>query len=88
LDGGGWGDAGVWLVGVLVEGDEGTGGVEDGLEGRAVVVAETVVVGAGDDVLVGDGCGTWVVFGNEADGEYGLVEVVVFFLGVLALGNR
>jgi hypothetical protein len=86
LGGWGWGDAGVGLVGESVEGDEDARGVEGGLDG-IVVVTETMVGGVGDDVLVGDGGGTGMVFGFKADGGDGLAEVVPFFLGVFAFGN-
>jgi hypothetical protein len=82
----GWSDLCVGLVGVLVEGDEGPGGVEGGLEGL-VPMTETVVVGAVDDVLVGDGCGAGVVSGYEAEGRQGEFEVTLLLRGVFALGN-
>jgi hypothetical protein len=85
-EGWGWGDAGVGLAGVFVEGDEGAGGVEYGLEG-GVVVNAAVVVGAGDDVPVGDGCGAEVVCRDEADGGDGEFEVGCLLFGVVALGG-
>jgi hypothetical protein len=67
-----------------VEGDEGAGGVEHGLEGRAALLA-AVVVGAVDDVLVGEGCGPGLLVGREAGDKDGWVEVRHLLGGVLAL---
>lgn len=66
--------------------DEATDGVSCGFEeGQAVAAA--AFVGAIDDVVVGDGCGAWVIAGREAGGADGVVEVVQLLGVVVALGG-
>jgi hypothetical protein len=70
----------------LVEGDEPSGGVVAGQEGRHGG-GMALLAGAGEDVVVGDGGGArvvvvWLV---TAVGD-GLLEVAVFFRSVFAFG--
>jgi hypothetical protein len=45
------------------------------------VITAAEVVGPVDDVVVGDGGWARVFAGFEANGEYGVVEVILFFAG-------
>ena len=63
--------------GALVDGQEGSGGVFLRFE-EWEAKAAAAVVGAGDDVFVGDGCGASVGFGFEAKSVDGAAEVDLF----------